>query len=127
MVFCGVAIIIHPLASILPISNLTGVFFIFYGGIYITYYFIKINKFLETEPLKQEDLTVFKEKTSFDLEVLIHVGEMGVSAFGHVDIWFDGKVMTYGSYDEDTYILHGLISDGVLIELDDNVLIDITS
>ena len=72
---------------------------------------------METQRLNEEDLTIFKENTEFDLEVLIHVGEKGLSAFGHVDIWFEDKVMTYGSYDEDTYKLGGAISKGVLIEI----------
>ena len=150
LIFLGIMIIVHPLASILPISNIIGVFFIAYGisfvlegsldGISIDTknsfkrkirislpvfmvafiphkILMKINKSLETEDLNREDLTVFKEDSNFDLEVLIHVGEKGLSAFGHVDIWFEDKVMTYGSYDEDTYKLGGSISDGVLMEL----------
>ena len=80
---------------------------------------MKINKAFETEKLSLEDLIISKENTDFDLEVLIHVGDKGVSAFGHVDIWFEDRVMTYGSYDEDTYKLAGIISDGVLIEVFD--------
>lgn len=152
LIFLGIIIITNPLASILPISNVIGVFFILYGISFIIdalleglsidtkdsfkrririslpvfmvafiphNILMKINKLLETEKLNEEDLIVFKENTSFDLEVLIHVGEKGISAFGHVDIWFEGKVMTYGSYDEDTYKLAGAISDGVLIEIFD--------
>ena len=78
---------------------------------------MKINKAFETEKLNEEDLVTSKENTDFDLEVLIHVAEKGVAAFGHVDIWFEGKIMTYGTYDEDTYKLAGIISDGVLIEV----------
>lgn len=146
----GTIIIINPLASILPISNLIGVFFILYGISFIIdalleglpietkdsfkrririnlpvfmvaliphKILMKINKTLETEKLNEEDLVTLKENIPFDLEVLIHVAEKGVAAFGHVDIWFEGKVMTYGTYDESTYKLAGIISDGVLIEL----------
>ena len=150
--FFGVMIIIHPLAAILPISNIIGVFFVLYGVSFLIDVLLeglsietkksfkrririslpvfmvafiphkilmKINKAFETETLNEEDLAVSKENTDFDLEVLIHVGEKGISAFGHVDIWFDGKVMTYGSYDDSTYKLAGIISDGVLIEIFD--------
>lgn len=152
LIALGIMIIIHPLASFLPITNIIGIFFVFYGISYIIdgvsealpidtknsfkrrfrvslpifmlafiphSILMKINKAFETESLNEEDLVAFKENTPFDLEVLIHVGEKGISAFGHVDIYFDGKVMTYGSYDEDTYRLKGLISDGVLMQIDD--------
>ncbi len=80
---------------------------------------LKINKALETDSLEEEDLVYSKEDRDYDLEILIHVGEKGVARLGHVDLWFEGKVMTYGSYDTDTYLLKGIISDGVLIELED--------
>ena len=152
LIVLGTLIITHPLTAILPISNIIGLFFVFYGISFIMDGLIeglsievkdsfkrririslpvfmvaliphnilmKINKSLETEPLNEEDFIIFKENIPFDLEVLIHVAETGTAAFGHVDIWFDGKVMTYGSYDEDTYKLRGAISDGVFIEIDD--------
>ncbi len=152
LILLGVLIIIHPLASILPISNIIGLFFIFYGLSFIIdgvleavspeiknsfkrririslpvfmvaliphKILMKINKSLETEKINEDDLSIFKENIPFDLEVLIHVAEKGTGAFGHVDIWFDGLVMTYGSYDEDTYKLFGAISDAVFIEIDD--------
>lgn len=152
LMFLGIIIIIHPLASILPISNLIGIFFILYGITFIIdalldgisaetknsfkrririnlpvfmvalvphKILMKINKALETEKLSEEEFVISKENKEFDLEVLIHVAEKGVAAFGHVDIWFEGRVMTYGTYDEETYKLAGIISDGVLIELYD--------
>ena len=152
LIVLGTLIITHPLTAILPISNIIGLFFVFYGISFIMDGLIeglsievkdsfkrririslpvfmvaliphrilmKINKSLETEKLNKKDFVQFKENTPFDLEVLIHVAETGTAAFGHVDIWFDGKVMTYGSYDEDTYKFRGAISDGVFIEIDD--------
>lgn len=154
LMLIGIIIIIHPLASILPISKLIGVFFVLYGVTFIIdalleglstetknsfkrririnlpvlivafiphKVLMKINKVLETEKLNEEDLVTSKENGEFDLEVLIHVAEKGVAAFGHVDIWFEGKVMTYGTYDEDTFKLAGIISDGVLIEVFDKI------
>lgn len=145
-------IIMDPLTSILPLSNVIGMFFILYGISFlidalldglpretkdsfkrririslpvfmvalIPHKILKsINKAFETEDLDEDDFTVFKENTPFDLEVLIHVAEKGFAALGHVDIWFEDRVMTYGTYDEATYKLGGLISDGVLIEISD--------
>lgn len=152
LIVLGITIIINPLASILPISNLISIFFILYGISFMVdglleglsvetknsfkrrirvnlpvfmvaliphKILMKINKAFDADNLNEEDLVILKENTPFDLEVLIHVAEKGVAAFGHVDIWFEGKVMTYGTYDEETYKLGGIISDGVLIELFD--------
>lgn len=151
LIVLGILIIFNPIASILPISNVIGLFFTLYGLSFILdglleglssetknsfkrririslpvfmvaliphKILMKINKLLETEELNRADLTVSKENTPFDLEVLIHVAEKGTGAFGHVDIWYNGKVMTYGSYDESTYKFAGAISDGVFIEID---------
>ncbi len=79
----------------------------------------QINKAFEVDKLSEDDLVSFKNDSPSDLEILIHVGEKGTTAFGHVDIYFNGKILTYGSYDESTYKLKGLISDGVLMEIED--------
>nr|WP_300003383.1 DUF308 domain-containing protein [Tissierella sp.] len=145
----GIIIIVHPLDSILPISNIIGIFFILYGSSFIIdsildflpkettdsfkrririnlpvfmvalvphKMLMKINKAFETEDIKPEDLVAYKENIPYDLEVLIHVTEKGFGMLGHVDIYFEGKLMTYGSYDEKTYRLNGLISDGIFVE-----------
>ena len=80
---------------------------------------MKINKAFETEEINREEMKMFKENTPYDLEVLIHVAEKGIAALGHVDIWFEGRVLTYGTYDAATYKLKGIISEGVLIEISD--------
>lgn len=152
LVLLGMMMIIEPLTYLLPISNLIGVFFIFYGFTFLVDGLVEglsletknsfkrririslpvfmvaliphkilkqINKLFETEELNKEDLVSLKENTPCDLEVFIHVGEKGTFVFGHVDIWFEGKIMTYGCYDESTFKLAGAISDGVLVEIED--------
>ncbi len=151
LVFLGTMIITRPLAYLIPLSNLIGIFFIFYGLTFLVdglleglpieiknsfkrrfrislpvfmvaliphKVLMEINKAFETEELSQDNLNSFKGNTSCDLEVFIHVGEKGTYAFGHVDIWFEGKIMTYGCYDDTTFKLGGAISDGVLVEID---------
>lgn len=151
LVFLGIMIITKPLTYLMPLSNLIGIFFIFYG---LTFFvdglleglpieiknsfkrrvriglpvfmvaliphkiLMEINKAFETEEFSQDNLVYFKENIPCDLEVFIHVGEKGTFAFGHVDIWFEDKIMTYGCYDETTFKLGGVISDGVLVEID---------
>lgn len=152
MAVLGIMMIIEPLAYLIPLSNLIGIFFIFYGSNFLIdglveglplemkdsfkrrvrislpvfmvaliphKILMEINKAFETEELNQDNLISFKENIPCDLEVFIHVGEKGTYAFGHVDIWFDGKIMTYGCYDESTFKLGGAISDGVLVEIYD--------
>ncbi len=152
LVFLGIMMVSKPLSYLLPLSNLIGIFFIFYGITFLVdglveglpietknsfkrrvrislpvfmvaliphKVLMQINRAFETERLNEEDLVSFKENTPSDLEVFIHVAEKGTYAFGHVDIWFEGKVMTYGCYDESTFKLGGIISDGVLVEVYD--------
>ncbi|MBU5312695.1 DUF308 domain-containing protein [Tissierella carlieri] len=152
LTFFGIMMVTKPLAYLVPLSNLIGTFFLFYGFTFLMdglleglpletknsfkrrfrislpvfmvaliphKILMEINKAFETEELSQKDLVYFKENTPCDLEVFIHVAEKGTYAFGHVDIWFEGKIMTYGCYDESTFKLGGLISDGVLVEIED--------
>lgn len=145
----GLMMVTKPLSYLIPLSNLIGLFFIFYGLTYLIDGLVEglslerknslkrririnlpvfmvamiphrvlkeINKALETDSLEEDDFLSHKDNEKYDLEVLIHVGEKAPTAFGHVDIYFDDRILTYGSYDEATYKLKGLISDGVLIE-----------
>lgn len=65
-----------------------------------------------------EELTEYKEKedmaTPPDLEVFIHVTESGTGAMGHCDFYFEGRVISYGNYDEYSRKLFEGTGDGVL-------------
>lgn len=50
-----------------------------------------------------------------DLEILVHVGETGTEALGHVDICYKGLIYTFGAYDEGASHLRGAFSDGVIL------------
>ena len=76
-----------------------------------------INTFFESGIIKRRHM-VEKENVSYDLEVLVHLGVNKKANFGHVDIFFDNMVLSYGSYDEDKVKLHSAIGDGVLFEVD---------
>lgn len=60
-----------------------------------------------------------KEDTPPDLEVFVHVAPEGSSMFGHVDICFEGTVLTYGCYDDRTKWLLTALGEGHLIIIDD--------
>lgn len=49
-----------------------------------------------------------------DLEVFIHVTEKGSGVMGHCDFFFNGKVYSYGNYDESSRRLFEGAGDGVL-------------
>lgn len=72
-----------------------------------------INEYFEvhnetTDKLKK-DL-----QNDIDLEVFIHVTEDGFGVIGHVDIYYNGEMISYGNYDESSYKLYGMIGNGVL-------------
>lgn len=50
-----------------------------------------------------------------DIEVFVHASEEGFSKFGHVDLYFEGRVYTYGCYDDRTKWFFTLLGEGHLI------------
>lgn len=49
-----------------------------------------------------------------DFEVFVHANAEGSGMVGHVDICFEGTVISYGCYDSTKRKLSGLVGDGVL-------------
>ncbi len=66
-----------------------------------------------------DSLNVNKSDEPPDLEVFVHSGKSGPAAFGHVDLYFDGKLYSYGSYDSASQRLWAAMGDGVLFTLSD--------
>ncbi|MEG2276182.1 MAG: DUF308 domain-containing protein [Clostridia bacterium] len=48
-----------------------------------------------------------------DMEIFIHAKPKGFGTVGHVDIYIDGKVYSYGNYDNSSYRLFNTVGDGV--------------
>ena len=59
-----------------------------------------------------------KEDMPPDLEVFVHVAPKGFRRFGHLDISFEGTVLSYGNYDDKSKHLSETVGDGVLIVAD---------
>lgn len=75
----------------------------------------KINHYFND--IKEEVVfEIKKETTTPDLEIFIHVAPHGFNQLGHMDIYFDGKVISYGNYDKTSYRMFDSIGDGVLFE-----------
>lgn len=77
----------------------------------------ELNKYFndlkdESEWIYQEE----KENKEPDLEIFIHVAPQGFNQFGHMDIYFDEKIISYGNYDKSSYRMFDSIGDGVLFE-----------
>ncbi len=77
----------------------------------------QINKMFEIKE-KYDKFIIKKEETFPDIEVLVHLKEGKTGAFGHVDLFIDNKVISYGSYDEASNKLGAAIGDAVLFEVD---------
>ena len=58
--------------------------------------------------------------------MLIHTSDQNLfGMIGHVDICYQGKVISYGSYDTFSERLFGTIGDGVLFKVDKDAYIDL--
>lgn len=60
---------------------------------------------------------IFEEKSEDvipDLEVFVHTSNRGFNRMGHVDLYFDNKVISYGNYDDNSVRMFTMIGDGVL-------------
>ena len=73
----------------------------------------------ENEEKGEEDGSVVTsgrvKEGATDVEILIHMSDLGTNALGHVDVAIDGQVFSYGNYDHDKDHIHlfGLFWDGV--------------
>ncbi len=74
---------------------------------------VEINHNLEVSHPNQYSYGNKLEK-SVDLNILIHTSNRGVNKMGHIDICFDGKVISYGNYDEGSRFCKEFFGDGVL-------------
>lgn len=65
------------------------------------------------------------DKTA-EIELFVHTAPTNFfSKIGHVDIAYQGKVISFGSYDPDSERLMGMVGDGVLYECDRDAYIDL--
>lgn len=71
---------------------------------------VDINKSLDTY-----DYSRYKDcDNDIDLYVLVHTSDRGFNRFGHIDIYFQGYVISYGNYDEGSRKCKECFGDGVM-------------
>ncbi|MGX7420386.1 HdeD family acid-resistance protein [Carnobacterium gallinarum] len=68
-----------------------------------------------TEPNAIPDFIDKKNDQIPNLEIFIHVTEKSFGAIGHLDLYFDGEIISYGNYDEHSFHLFDTMGDGVLM------------
>ena len=88
----------------------------------------KVNKFMLENADEREDihLGMVKSGKTAELEIFVHTAETSLfSAIGHVDICYQGRVISYGNYDPSSETLFGMVGDGVLYFCDRDKYIDL--
>lgn len=78
----------------------------------------KINRYFNDNKSEPKISQIQKENAVPDLEIFIHVAPHGFNQLGHMDIYFEGKVISYGNYDPSSFRMFESIGDGVLFETD---------
>ena len=74
---------------------------------------IVINKSLDTNDYRWRKTSRDKQPNLFLLD---HTYNRGVNKIGHMDIYFDGAVISYGSYDEGSRKFREIFGDGVVFK-----------
>ncbi|MEG0994651.1 MAG: DUF308 domain-containing protein [Bacilli bacterium] len=72
----------------------------------------EINKYFETNEINDSELAVGNDEPNF--EIFVHVRAKGFGIFGHVDIFFDNEIISYGNYDISHLTFFETLGDGVL-------------
>lgn len=72
----------------------------------------EINKSLEVK--STYNYTRFKKEQKPDINILIHTSNRGFNRMGHIDIYFDNTVISYGNYDEGSRFVGEFFGDGVI-------------
>lgn len=74
--------------------------------------FKEINNYINND--KVVKTTVKNNIDDYDLEVFIHVSNSKFGSIGHVDLYYNGEVISYGNYDMYSRKLGEAMGDGVL-------------
>ena len=59
-----------------------------------------------------------------DIEIMVHVSNNGSGKVGHLDLFFDGKVISYGNHDWSSHRLFSVFGDGVLFTAEKETYLD---
>lgn len=136
----GVMVLFKPIINLGFMLNILGIYAILLGTTFILdylqinhyYRFLKfrislpsiIEAFIPLSVLQninkeinndnEIEYEINKKNEKADLEILIHVTQNGFGRLGHMDICFDGEVISFGNYDVSSYKFHDLMGTGVV-------------
>lgn len=81
-----------------------------------------VNKFLTPSDEKEidavPDFEQVKTDEEPDIEVFVHTSHKGFGMVGHVDLCYQGQVISFGNYDTSSQRLFELVGDGVIFFAD---------
>lgn len=59
-----------------------------------------------------------------DMEIMVHVSNNGSGKVGHLDLYIDGEVISYGNHDHASHRLFGVFGDGVMFTAKKDIYLD---
>ena len=81
----------------------------------------EINYLIDKDNYDEVELAENKKTNEeADIEVFVHTSNRGFNRMGHVDLYYEGKVLSYGGYDDDSLRFFDMIGDGVVFTTDKN-------
>ena len=143
--FIGFIILLGPLVHLKFVLNVLGIYSTLLGTSFIFDY-LEINNYFKLLKIKvclpsivevfipiqvlqrinkamNNDEEVLlehrKENKTPDLEIFIHVTKDGYGTLGHMDIFYNNEILSYGNYDISSYKFHDGIGRGVLFKVKD--------
>lgn len=85
----------------------------------------RINEHLAAnDELPKPDLPEKGDGEPPDLEVMVHVSNNGAGKIGHLDLFIDGEVISYGNHDWSSHKLFGVFGDGILFTAEKECYLD---
>ena len=78
----------------------------------------EINYLIDKDNYESIEEINKKDEVDPDMIVFVHISNRGFNRMGHVDLYYDGRVITYGGYDDSSLRFFRMIGDGVLYTVD---------
>lgn len=85
----------------------------------------KINEYISVNDAPPElEGPERDDKAPPDIEVMVHISNNGSGKIGHLDLYLDGEVISYGNHDHSSHKLFSVFGDGVLFTADKETYLD---
>lgn len=85
----------------------------------------KINEYISVNDCPPEiEGPLRDDKEPPDMEVMVHVSNNGSGKIGHLDLFLDGEIISYGNHDHSSHKLFSVFGDGVLFTAEKETYID---